>query len=50
MLHRLRGDLGYIMIDVDGKVSEETEQDIRSIKGVLMTRVIPNKKASSLKE
>jgi D-3-phosphoglycerate dehydrogenase / 2-oxoglutarate reductase len=50
MLHRLRGDLGYIMIDVDGKVNQETEQEIRSIKGVLMTRVIPNKTANSLKE
>ena len=42
MLHRFKGDIGYIIIDVDGNIEEETTESIRAVQGVLMVRVIPN--------
>jgi D-3-phosphoglycerate dehydrogenase / 2-oxoglutarate reductase len=42
MLHRLKGELGYIIIDIDGEISEETIESIKTVVGVKMVRVIKN--------
>ena len=42
MLHRYKGDLGYIIIDIDGKITQDTVDLIAGIKGVRMVRVISN--------
>ena len=44
MLHRTKVDIGYIMLDIDGDIEEETVDRIRSVKGVKNVRVIPNKR------
>jgi len=43
MLHRTKGDLGYIILDIDGDIEEETVERIRAVEGVKKVRVIPNK-------
>jgi D-3-phosphoglycerate dehydrogenase / 2-oxoglutarate reductase len=42
MLHRLKGELGYIIIDIDGEISDETIGSIKAVAGVKMVRVIKN--------
>jgi D-3-phosphoglycerate dehydrogenase len=41
MVNMSRGDIAYTLVDLDSAVPESVRARIGSIKGVLMTRVVP---------
>ena len=44
MLNRNRGDIAYNIIDIDGDISDSQIQKIRDIEGIIMVRLLPQKK------
>ena len=36
MLHKIKGDIGYIIIDIDGEVPDTTIKEIKEVGGIKM--------------